>query len=187
MKNILFKGLLITGIAIVILAALYYKESNKDLPLSEIFPEEHPYQADIEYVNETSEQQIQPVQNKTKEVQTQTITKPIPVVKPLKESTQMTTATSKSVDQKTVSATPLNVQKFYTVQVASLKDKSKAEALIQNLKKKSFDSFLKAAEVKDKGIVYRIYAGNFVTKAKAEDFLQSNQKDLNGGFVVVIQ
>ena len=186
MKNILLKGLLIGGIAVAVLAALYYKESNKDLPLSEIFPEEHPYQADIEYVNETTEQPTQPVQNKIPEVKTRTIAKPIPMPKPVKESIQ-TAATSNSINQKAVLATPQYGQKFYTVQVASLKDKSKAEALIQNLKKKSFDSFLKAAEVKDKGIVYRIYAGNFVTKAKAEDFLQSNQKDLNGGFVVVIQ
>lgn len=187
MKNILLKGLLIGGIAVAVLAALYYKESNKDLPLSEIFPEEHPYQADIEYVNETTEQPIQPVQNKIPEVKTRTIAKPIPVAKPLKESVQTTAATSHSIDQKAIPATPVNVQKFYTIQVASLKDKSKAEGMIQDLKKKSFDSFLKAAEVKDKGAVYRIYAGNFATKAKAEDFLQSNQKDLNGGFVVVIQ
>lgn len=188
MKSILLKGLLIAGIAVAVLAALYYKESNKDLPLSEIFPEEHPYQADIEYVNETTEQQIQPVQNKIKEVKTQTIAKPIPVARPLKASIQPAVATSNSIDQKISPATPsIKAQKFYTIQVASLKDKNKAEGLIQDLKKKSFESFLKSAEVKDKGTVYRIYAGNFATKKEAEDFLQTNQKDFNGGFVVVMQ
>ena len=187
MKNIWLKGLLIIGIAVAVLAALYYRESNKDLPLSEIFPEEHPYQADIEYVNETNEQPIQPVQNKIKEVKTQTIAKPILVAEPLKKSTQTTVATSHSIDQKGVPGTTINVHKFYTIQVSSLKDKSKAEELIQNLKKKSFDSFFKVADVKDKGALYRIYVGNFATKEKAEDFLQQNKKDLNGGFVVTIK
>ena len=80
--------------------------------------------------------------------------------------------------QKKKNATPARRQKrvvppetgvTYTLQLASLEDKAKADKLVSRLKKQGYPAFFYQADVKGK-TYYRIRCGNFKNKNEAERF-----------------
>ena len=62
--------------------------------------------------------------------------------------------------------------KTITIQVVSLKNVEKAEQELARLKSHGIDAFMRHEPVKDKGMWYRIYVGQFETRDEATKFAQ---------------
>jgi len=74
----------------------------------------------------------------------------------------------------------------YTLQIGSYPAPAEAKARLKELKSKGLDLWMKSAEVPGKGKFYRIYAGGFSSKAKAEEAGKTFViKDWIESFVVV--
>ena len=59
------------------------------------------------------------------------------------------------------------VNKNFTIQVASLKDSKDADAIVANLKRKGFSAYRIASNIPGKGLRYRVRVGYFKDKAEA--------------------
>lgn len=94
-----------------------------------------------------------------------------PVAKP-------TPPEKKTIDVVEMKGTP------YTIQVASFKDKAKAQQKVQEVQKKDYTAFLAAKDLKGKGTYYRVYIGKFDSKADADQHLSKVKKDYAGSFVI---
>ncbi len=186
MKNTWLQALFVVGIIVVVLIALNYREKNKDLPLSEIFPEEHAYPVNVEYVDETAaapvvkkEMPVAPVKSKPTAVKAKEVIQPViattdnNVPNPVMPGTKSVTTVVSTVSPSTK----------YTVQIASSKEQDRAEEFIKKLKSKNYDAFVVPVEIVGKGTWFRVYTGQFETKADADQALKGIQKDFPTAFV----
>ena len=79
------------------------------------------------------------------------------------------------------------MQTGYTVQLASMEEKRKAEKMIEKLLAGGYDAYFYEAEVKGK-IFYRVRCGRFPTKAGARRHAQKLAKETGlKGFVSRIE
>jgi cell division septation protein DedD len=72
----------------------------------------------------------------------------------------------------------------YTVQLASLEDKAKADGLVRSLKEKGFDAYSYEVKVQGK-VFYRIRSGRFKTREEAGNHAKkvAEKAKINGGIV----
>lgn len=81
--------------------------------------------------------------------------------------------------------TPVNgAGGLYTVQLASLEDKGKAEGLVRRLKEKGFDAYSYEVKVQGK-VFYRIRSGRFKTREEAGIHAKkvAEKAKINGGII----
>jgi len=72
----------------------------------------------------------------------------------------------------------------FTVQVASFKEKAKAETLSEELKKKGYQPFIVSADLGvEKGIWYRVCVGNFETVQQAKPILEQLKEVYKDSFI----
>ncbi|MBF0484744.1 MAG: SPOR domain-containing protein [Candidatus Omnitrophica bacterium] len=87
----------------------------------------------------------------------------------------------KSVAEKTVSkAVKSSIGSAYAIQVASFKEESKANTVVANLKKHSFEPYIITKDLGEKGIWYRVYVGHFDSKKAAEAVVGTLPKEYKG-------
>lgn len=188
MKNSWLVWIFVVGMVVTILIAFNYQGAQDSVPLSEIFPETETYPVEIEYVDDqpVSQPQVQetaavveqpvaqPAVTLKQEIAKPVVQAPVAVVSQTKkaEPVAATQAQTKPKDGK------------YTIQIASFKDKDKAEQKVTELEKKDYKAFLVSKELKDKGTWHRVYVGNFSTKKEADDYLIKVKKDYSGSFVI---
>jgi cell division septation protein DedD len=71
-------------------------------------------------------------------------------------------------------------EKLFTLQAGSFEKKEHAEELFQELQKKGYPVFLEKADLKGKGVWYRVKLGEFSTRAEAEKFREELGKEEQG-------
>ncbi len=106
---------------------------------------------------------------------------PAPVVEKVEAPKPVPVAAApekKSIDVVEMKGTP------YTIQVASFKDKAKAQKKVEEVQKKDYSAFLAAKDIKGKGTYYRVYIGKFENKADADQHLTKVKKDYAGSFII---
>jgi cell division septation protein DedD len=193
-KSVLF-GIFVIGVLATIFYVYYYQSSQQDVSLGEIFSEEE-YPVDVEY--EFIGKDGKPI---IESASAGSVKKPALKIEPdtevVLESTNAVVSVSAAQTvavESTVTTVPASERGVlaqqaltkipYTIQVASLKDKAKAEEAVQDLKTKKYDGFIVSRDLGDKGIWHRVYVGKFNAKSDAEDFLTKIQQDFPGSFVI---
>jgi DedD protein len=179
MKNNWTRWALGIGVGVIIFIALSYKSSHKDIPLNEIFPTEEAYPVNVEYApEETQTAAAVPVETVKapvkKAVETPKVV--VPVSQPA--TSPASVPSTSSVQVKSM---------YFAVQVASSKEKDKADQMAQKLKAKSLDSYVIMKDLGEKGIWYRIYVGKYMTKAEADAALAQVKTDYPNSFVVSLK
>lgn len=180
MRNSWIFWTLTVGIIIAVLIAFNYQKHNENIPLSEIFPEdtENPVAVEYEFVNKETAPAAQDMP-KSADVQPNAVTiavPPKPAVAPA------------SAPQSAPRVQAVKTGNFpYRIQVASSKDKKKAEEMVVRLKSKNTEAKIVEKNLGDKGTWYRVYAGQFSTKKEAEDFLPKIKADFPESFVISSQ
>ncbi len=75
-------------------------------------------------------------------------------------------------------------QKTFTIQVASLKDASTADKMVETLKKKGYPAYRSIGKIPGRGIWYRVRVGFYKNKVDAADTFNRLKKDKIDGIVV---
>lgn len=169
MKNTWVIGITIVALVVGLLVYLNHSAGKKEVPLSEIFSEEEmvPAQA-INVVSKVVNNVPRPASS-PETVVVKAPVFPAPVAKPV-----VTSETVLADFQKTP----------FAIQISSLKDKAKAQKLVEEIKKKNFPSYLNESNLGEKGIYYRVYVGRFESRKQAEEALATLQSDYKNIFIV---
>jgi len=186
MKNSWLVWVFVVGMVVTILIAFNYQGAQDSVPLSEIFPETETYPVEIEYVDEqpVSEPIVQETaaQNEDAANQIAAVAASEESTEPVIKSPITITEESKTVEQ--VKTPVQQKESKYTIQIASFKDKAKAEQKINEMEKKDYKAFMVSKDLKDKGTWHRVYVGNFSSKSEADEYLIKVKKDYSGSFVI---
>ncbi len=78
-----------------------------------------------------------------------------------------------------------STNKTLTIQVASFKEKPQAEQALNKIKKEGFEGYLVTKDLKEKGVWYRLYVGEFATKAEADQVLEKLKATYKDSFVIM--
>ncbi|MCA9403987.1 MAG: SPOR domain-containing protein [Candidatus Omnitrophica bacterium] len=192
MKNSWLIWVFVVGIVLTILIAFNYQGAQDTVPLSEIFPETETYPLEIEYVDEQPVSEP-PTIARTAPTVSQPVTQivrtpseppspPVPVAakvvatppKPAPAAVQTPAAAQ------TTAAKPYK----YSIQVASFKDKDKAQQKVEELNKKDYQAFLVSKDIRDKGTWHRVYVGKFDSKSEADSYLPKVKKNYSSSFII---
>lgn len=175
MKNSWVMTVVGVGIILTVVIALNYSAKRKATPLSEIFPEEEesaPVDVEYEFIDTKSDKAsaVVDIQN-SQTPKTSNLSASAPKVEKLDSAKPMTAPTMP-----------------FTIQIASFKDKSKAEKALEDLKKKGYSAgFIVAKDLGEGNVRHRLYAGEFATKAQAEEFLTNVKKDYSDSFIIQLK
>ena len=157
----------VIGVVVIIVFAVNYNSQKKDIPLSEIFPEESMgIVVNQETPPSAAEMISAEVNKKTQEVQ-QIITAPV-------------------MEAKTATATSAT-HTLFSIQIASFKEKAKAEKILQQVQSKGYTAQIVTRDLGAQGIWYRVCAGSFDNKSQATEALPSVQTDFPGSFIIAIK
>ena len=164
----------IVAAAIVMALVLFNYQSGKDaVPLSEIFPDEEVAPVDVEYefVQEEAAGEVQ-----------QTAAVPAAELKaPAVAGTDKVTAAPAAAIVETVLQ---ETDAKFTVQIASFKDRKKAEEALTRILKNVPSAYLSEQNLGDKGTWYRIYAGRFNARSDAEISLNDIKRNYTDSFII---
>lgn len=186
MKNSWLVWVFVVGVVLTILIAFNYQGAQDTVPLSEIFPETETYPLEIEYVDEQPVNQTPPAQSagltsEGGQLLAQTENAPVKAVEaPIVEKAAPAPVPKPAPAAKTASSKDAK----YSIQVASFKDKAKAQKKVEELNKKDYQAFLMSKDVKDKGTWHRVYIGKFNSKSEATDYLPKVKKDYSSSFII---
>lgn len=175
MKNQWPIWLLIVGVIIVILFVFNYQGGDQ-VPLNEIFPEtsqENKPAAEYEFVTSPEEGA------KTPTVQSTAVITPPP------QGVSSAPSPQPKPQPAVTTSAPEGSQKSFAVQVASSKDKDRADMLAKKLTQEGYQAFVKTRDLGDKGIWYRICVGKYETKQQAESVLPKLQEKYQDSFIIV--
>ncbi len=162
MKKSWLTLILIVVVIIIGIVVFNYQAKKQAAPLSEIFPDEGMSPSDVEYefVKNDGTPQSQPM--------------PAAATTPLKTQAPQTRETAVS-------------PRFpFGIQVGSFREENKAQQVLQGLKKQYPAAFVLPRDLKDKGIWYRVYVGQFETKSAAETSLTQVKNDYKNSFIVML-
>ncbi|MBZ0165283.1 MAG: SPOR domain-containing protein [Candidatus Omnitrophica bacterium] len=187
MKNSWLVWVFVVGVVLTILIAFNYQGAQDTVPLSEIFPETETYPLEIEYVDEQPVNQTPPSQSagliaeggpQLAKIESAPAPKAVsaPIIKKEAPAPAPTPAP--------VAKAPASKDSKYSIQVASFKDKAKAQKKVEELNKKDYQAFLMSKDVKDKGTWHRVYVGKFSSKSEATDYLPKVKKDYSSSFII---
>jgi len=206
MRNSWLIWVFIVGVVITVLVAFNYQDGSDGASLSEIFPDEETYPVDIEY--EFVQQDGQEFKALIKNVK-----EPVIPVKATKRQESVKRQTKTELTQKVLSKTeilkrnivvnnkanPAEVKSKiqqpiltanelknipYTIQVASFKNKTRANKAIKDLKHKDLSAYIVSRNLGDKGRWFRIYVGKFESKNDAETTLVTVKKYYKDSFII---
>jgi len=159
--------------AVVMVLVMFNRQSGKDdVPLSEIFPDEEVMPVDVEY------EFVQEEAVKSEKTAITAVAETKPGAPAVVVNSQP--AESAPVKEITLQETKAN----YTVQIASFKDRKKAEEGLIKIRKNVPSAYLSAQDLGDKGVWYRIYAGQFNLRSDAEVTLSDIKRNYNDSFII---
>ena len=183
MKKSWMTWIIVVVVIAVGIIVFNYQSQKKNASLSEIFPDEETSPGDVEYEFVSPEEMIpaQPASTPAAAVTTRPKTATTTIAK-----TSQPTAQPNVSQPATTMATTISSQFPYSIQVGSFQEESKAQQLVDQLKKKQYQAFSLARNVKDKGTWYRVYIGQFETQSAAEVSLTNVKNDYQDGFVVLL-
>ncbi|MCA9409040.1 MAG: SPOR domain-containing protein [Candidatus Omnitrophica bacterium] len=72
----------------------------------------------------------------------------------------------------------------FTIQVASFKERSRAETKLSEIQKKGYKGFIMSKDLGAKGVWHRVYIGQYQTKAEADQSLSKVQQDYQSCFII---
>lgn len=206
MKRSWFIWLFVVGVVVTILIALNYEGNRKVTPLSEIFPEETiPAEPEYEFI-EADEKLASLVES----VKSQNVTSapaPQQAAVPLapKTSTASHVPAKQGVVVPAVSASKAKAVvpppqpvgstaaaksaggPVFTIQIASFKDKGKAESALDHAQKKGYSAYLNSQTLPNGVVWYRVYVGKFNAQAEAKILFGKIKQDYQDGFIKILQ
>jgi septal ring-binding cell division protein DamX len=160
-------------VAVTTFVVFNYQAGKDAVPLSEIFPDDPGISTDIAYEFAEDETVPAPAKEALPVVQEAAV---VPVTPPApKPVIKTTTSVSKPAAVSTGN---------YTVQIASFKDKKRAEAALADIQIKVPSAYMAARDLGTKGTWYRIYAGQFAERNQAEVTLNDIKKNFNSSFII---
>lgn len=186
MKNAWLVWIFIVGVIVTVFFAFNYQSQKQAIPLSEIFPEEESHPVDIEYefVDSNEKGTLPAVVN----VPSTPVNAPVPtaivstsVAVKVEEPVHVKPAIASSIP---VVASSTLQDVAYTIQIASFKEKARAEKVYENLTNKKFNPYVVSRNLGEKGIWYRVYVGKFSSKAEANILLIDIQKIYPSSFII---
>lgn len=182
MKNSWLVWLFVIGVVVTVAVAFNYEKGKNVVPLSEIFQEESiPVDVEYEIVKPDTDEAIKEAvtQAKTSTTTASASTKPTTTI--VAQPAPSPKAEMPSTVVKDYAKTP------FTVQVASFKEETRAQKVVDTLKSKGYVGQIVAKNLGEQGIWNRVYVGQFNVKAEADEFLKKIKNDFDGkidGFVI---
>jgi len=168
MRKSWFSWILIVGVVGVFIA-LNYQGGKDAVPLSEIFPDEEVFPVEVEYEfvqEEAVESNVEEALPVSREIQAV-----VPTQAPVKSLVS-------------VKDVPVAKTTAYTIQIASFKDKQRAEEALVKIRTKVPSAYIGSRDLGAKGVWYRIYAGQFELRNEAEVTLGSIKKNYDSSFII---
>jgi len=158
-------------IVVVVFFTITQNAAKDAVPLSEIFPEEEVYPVEVEYefVQEGTAQQAPMTE----------------AVSVSQEAAATSVSAMAKINTKTaaLSMVPQTLPS-YTIQIASFKDQNKAEEALGAIRTKVSSAFIASRDLGEKGVWYRIYAGQFERRHEAEVALNDIKQAYNTSFII---
>jgi len=175
------KSWVIWGIIVVVLTvfiALNYQGGQDAVPLSEIFPDEN--DVEYEFVLEDS------AALKTPEVASPEVAVSDNIKKTASSAqAEQAQPTDKGQAISSVTSTvAVNEESNFTVQIASFKDKIKAQGALEKIRANVPSAYISRQDLGVKGVWYRIYAGQFELRSQAEGSLSAIKKSYDSSFII---
>jgi len=159
--------LVLVIVIVTVFVVFNYQEGRDAVPLSEIFPDEKAVSHDVAY-EFVEEEPAAPAPATT-------VTAVVPAPAPTKAPEKAAIVASAPSVASTAN---------YTVQIASFKDKKRAEEALANIQIKVPSAYMAARDLGTKGTWYRIYAGQFDQRRQAEVTLNDIKKDFDSSFII---
>lgn len=193
MKNSWLVWLFVVGVIATVVVAFNYEKGKNTVPLSEIFQEEQAVPVDVEY---------EIVKNDSTETITATAIQAEALSKTAGSSASTATAKAPATSSPSVVSAAAGSQAAvketsfsgsdlssvpFTIQVASFKEKSRAQQVVDTLKSKGYLGQIVARNLGEQGVWNRVYVGEFSAKSEADSYLKKIQSDFAGkinGFVI---
>jgi len=168
MRKTWFTWAIVTTVVVAVFFAFNYHGGKDAVPLSEIFPDEGVFSADVEYEfvqDEVVQQKVEKVASiiKEEEVVILEVSKAVPV-----------SSTHKA----------LGGNFNYTVQIASFKDHKKAAEALTKIRAQVPSAYISSNDLGAKGVWYRIYAGQFELRSEAEVTLNDIKQTYDSSFII---
>lgn len=163
-------GLIVSAVAAAFIV-FNYQGSRDAVPLSEIFPDEEVFPVDVEY--EFVKDETPPAPTET----VPSVSREIPAAVPAPAQTV-------SVDPAAANKAPAEKAPAYTIQIASFKDRKKAEKALEEIRVKVPSAYIASRDLGEKGVWYRIYAGQFELRSDAEVTLSDIRQNYNSSFII---
>lgn len=76
-------------------------------------------------------------------------------------------------------------EKPFTIQVASFQDKTRAEIVVEELKKKGYAPIISTKDLAEKGTWHRVFVGDFDTEEQAMSLLDKLRVEYKDSFIKV--
>ncbi len=209
MKHTWLIWFLIVGVVVTILVALNYEGRQQTIPLSEIFSEEETRAVEYEFVEadndlshlvnnvvtrQQDQGQVTAAVSKTRETSQQPAPE-LTAMPPVRVSPQVSAKPSSPAVAVSVPVvrpgSPQAVhsgKNFFTIQVASFKDKDRAEKALTQIRQKGHASaYIGSKPREGGGFWYRIYVGEFNARQEAAELLPKIQQDYKDSFILLLQ
>lgn len=190
MKNSWLIWVFVVGVVLTILIAFNYQGAQDTIPLSEIFPETETYPLEIEYVDEQPVNEAPAVAQAVVEKKEPPVAKlaqtpPVPASPPAAPATRVAEAPAPAAPPKPAPAAAVASKNYkYSIQVASFKDKDKAQKKVEELGGKDYEAFMVSKDLRDKGTWHRVYVGKFDSKSEADAYLPKVKKNYSSSFII---
>ena len=75
-------------------------------------------------------------------------------------------------------------QTGFTIQIASFNGRSRAEKLVERLRKKKYGPYIVGRDLGSKGTWYRVYIGQYDSKDSAQRDLSQIKKEYKDSFII---
>src|SRR3989338_3241359 len=198
MKHTWLIWFLIVGVIVTILVALNYEGRQQTVPLNEIFSEEETRAIEYEFIEAdntlsrlvnnvtTSERgQVTAAASKAPEPSQRPVPK-LSAVPPVSVSQVSAKPSGPSVAVSVPA--PQSGKNFFTIQVASFKDKERAEKAVTQIQQKGDSAaYIGSKPREGGGFWYRVYIGQFNAKQEATELLAKIQQDYKDSFILLLQ
>jgi len=168
MRKSWFTWAIVTTAIVTVFFVFNYRGGKDAVPLSEIFPDEGAFPAGVEYEfvqDEATEKLIEEV-----------------AAVGIQEQVVVTTVTK--VPVLTLENRKITDEFNFTVQIASFKDRKKAEEALTKIRKNISSAYISSNDLGAKGVWYRIYAGQFELRSEAEVTLNDIKQSYDSSFII---
>jgi cell division septation protein DedD len=175
----------VIAVAVVAVFVVFNYQGGKDaVPLSEIFPDEEVLPANVEYEFVKEGAVSGAVEKKPMVAPIQEAPPIVEKAQPVDQKPRPSQPTEKIEKSLAASSMPTDIEGAYTIQIASFKDKKLAEEALGKIKAKVPSAYIASRDLGEKGVWYRVYAGQFRARTDAEVLLSNIKQNYDGSFII---